>query len=226
LPQFDVQADRPLQRHQGGAPIEDGDGFSQRDGGVSVLLNAANAALRPPGLAVEHRAKDLLAKEGQHTDGFVEFTAQNLGGAIMKPHPGPVFEPLRTSVRPGDVGDLEALPDFRGLRRPQKARAFDEAPHVLQRDEREIDMDERRPVEANQEPRLANVFAGECGEQPTDGLGDGTTLAHRRDVDVRSNEDHEIEIGVLIEPAVHERTAGEDALEAVVTSKSGNDAVQ
>ena len=77
-------------------------------------------------------------------------------------------------------------------------------------------MDERRPVEANQEPRLADVFAGECGEQPADTLGDGPTLAHRRNVDVRSNEHDEIEVGVIIEPAVHERTAGEDGLEAVV----------
>jgi len=118
LSQFDVQADRPLQRQQGGGRIEGGDGFSQRGGSVSVLLNAANAALRPPGLAVEHRAKDLLAKEGQHTDGFVELTAQKLGGAIMKPHPGSVFEPLRSSVRPADVGDVEALLDFPGLTRP------------------------------------------------------------------------------------------------------------
>jgi hypothetical protein len=87
-------------------------------------------------------------------------------------------------------------------------------------------MDERRPVKANQEPRLANVFAGECGEEPTDALGDGTTLAHRRDVDVRSNEHHEIEVGVIIEPAIHERTVGEDGLEPVVASKSGHDVVQ
>jgi len=133
-----------------------------------------------PGLAVEHRAEDLLAKEGQHADGFVELTAQELGGAIVKPDPGPVLEPLRASVRPGDVGVLEALLDFRGLTRPEKARAFDDAPHVLQRDELEIDMDERWPVKADEEPRLANVFAGERGEQPTDAPGDGTTIAHRR----------------------------------------------
>ncbi len=31
---------------------------------------------------------------------------------------------------------------------------------------------------------------------------------------------------MIVEPAVHERTAGEDGLEAVVASKSGHDAVQ
>jgi hypothetical protein len=64
--------------------------------------------LRPPGRAVEHRAENLLAKEGQHADGLVELTSQELGGAVVKPHPGPVFEPLRASVRPGDVGGLAA----------------------------------------------------------------------------------------------------------------------
>jgi hypothetical protein len=50
--------------------------------------------------------------------------------------------------------------------------------------------------------------------------------SRRRDVDVRSNEHHEVEVGVMIEPAIHERAADEDGLEAVVASKSGHDAVQ
>jgi hypothetical protein len=80
-------------------------------------------------------------------------------------------------------------------------------------------MDQRRTKQADEQPRLADVFAGERRKQATQPFRDRPPLAQQGLIRVGLHGDHEIEIAELVHGARHVRAADSDADEALVLAE-------
>ena len=88
-------------------------------------------------------------------------------------------------------------------------RPLDESAKVRRRHELQVDVYERRPVEADQESRLSDVFAGECGEQAADALRELVPQGHHLAVAFILDDNDEIQIGMFVESTVDVGAAGQ-----------------
>ena len=89
---------------------------------------------------------------------------------------------------------------------------------LLGRHELEVDMEERWPIERDEEPRLAHVIAGERREERAESPRQIRPVAQNRAGDLGARDHDEVEVGMLVQrPAMNEPPAASVA-ELVDTS--------
>src|SRR5205809_4490679 len=96
----------------------------------------------------------------------------------MNPDPEPVLNPLRIRLRPRRGGPSQGGIE-RAVTLPQDQPVLDPLVKLAVRDEFQIDVNGRRPVESDEEARLADVLAGEAGKQRPQASREGAGVAEQ-----------------------------------------------
>jgi hypothetical protein len=128
------------------------------------LLQAPYPGGAMPAGARDERSEHHRPHGGEHVEAFEQLTAPELGGPVMDPDPEPVLDPLRIRLRPRRRG-----PSQRGVEGavtlPEDQPVLDSLVKLAVSDEFQIDMNGRRPIQRDEQARLADMLAGEAGQQ-------------------------------------------------------------
>jgi len=116
----------------------------------------------------------------------------------------------------GDEGGRQAA-----VALPEDHRILDATRAVVQGHDLEVDVEERRrSVEADEEARLADVLAGEGGEERPQGLRERASTVEDGPVRPGLDGDDEIEVAVAVHRLRDERAAAGDPDDAIVRPKA------
>jgi hypothetical protein len=96
----------------------------------------------------------------------------------MDPDPEPVLDPLRIRLRPRRHGPSQCCVE-RAVTLPNDQAVLDSLVKLAVCHELQIDMNGRRPIEGDEEARLANVLAGEAGKQRSQAGREGAGVAEQ-----------------------------------------------
>ena len=97
---------------------------------------------------------------------------------------------------------------------------------LFEREKFQIDVQERRPVEADEESRFADVVARERRKQRPEPLGDGGAVPQHFARRLGRRDDDEVEVGVLVHLPGDERAARRHAGETHIGLEDGERALE
>jgi hypothetical protein len=171
------------------------------------LSNPRRARTRPEECERPEHGRLQIRKKGERLE---EFSAADLRCPVVNPDPEPILDPLQ--VRDGIVGHSFAeRPRESAVSLPENRRIFDPLGDVGERDEFQIHVERRSTVvQADQEPRLADVLSRERGQERAERARDPIVVIQDRCQVCRIDGDDEIEIAVLVHRVGEKRSAGCD----------------
>jgi hypothetical protein len=111
----------------------------------------------------------------------------------MDPDPEPVLDPLRIRLRPRRHGPAQRRIE-RAVTLPQDQAVLDPLVKLAVGHEFQIDVHGRRPVEGDEEARLADVLAGEAGQQRPQGGREGGGVAEQFRLMLVPADDDEVQV--------------------------------
>ena len=143
------------------------------------LLQAPYPGGTMPAGAGDERSDHHRPRGGEHVEALEQLAAPELRGPVMDPDPEPVFDPLRIRLRPRRRG-----PSQRGVEGavtlPEDQPVLDPLVKLAVADEFQVDMNGRRPIQGDEQARLADMLASEAGQQRSqagrEGRGTGEQL--------------------------------------------------
>ena len=124
----------------------------------------------------------------------------------MNPDPEAVLQPLPVKNRIHGLPLGERYADA-AVALPEHHRVFDSGKQIVGADEFEVDVEEGRPVQADQKPRLAHVLPSEGGEQRSQSLCERLAIGGLEWPCCRIDQHHEVQVGVVVQAAGCERSA-------------------
>src|SRR5258708_27895936 len=133
----------------------------------------------------------------------------------MNPHPEPFFEPFGVTIGPSRDRKSQAF-QYPIVAMPQHERLLDSLVELVERDEFQIDVNQRIGIEANEEPRLTNVLTSEGIEQSSQRGCEFAPCCHDARVVILLDDQDEIEVGVLVGFTLPEVAAAEKSDEAPI----------
>jgi len=129
-------------------------------------------AVGPSATALQReRAEGQFTEPAQRINRLEQLTTADLGRNIVHPHPEAVLDPLEIG-RGVDRGPCcQGMPNL-AVAVPQHDGILHARIELDGRKEFEIDVEQRRPIEADHQTGLVDMLAGECRQQRSQARGD------------------------------------------------------
>lgn len=172
-----------------------------------ALLDAANSAGLLARAQEEERPKHVAAQIADKVNRLEQLTAADSGRAVVDPDPEAVLDPLQIGLGiDGRCGGQGA--GHLAVSLPEDHRILHAVLEIGKREKLQIDVQQWRPIEADQQTGLADMLAGKRRQQAPAAFGDRDPLSAYRALVFWIDADDEIEIRILIHPRQPRPTRG------------------
>ncbi len=118
----------------------------------------------------------------------------------MDPYPEPVLDPLRIRLWPRRRGPSQRRVEG-AVTLPEDQPVLDPLVKLAVSDEFQIDMNGRRPVESDEQARLADVLAGEAGQQRPQAGREGGGVGEQLRLVLAAADHDEVQVGEFVHGA-------------------------